>query len=641
MSENDKIRPRKLKWILLAAIIATAIFFRVYDLDRFSQAGGDDVEFRYHLPSNVRIFRQGLERLDARAPGPQSAFLAAVYLSHWDVNRTVTSFAKPFFLLELGLLDNIIGLSHPDPLINVFRLHLWMAFLGAATVVLVYLLAARLGGERAGLAAAFLVAVSPWAVRYSTWVLHVAGGGFWLVLALLAAVAADRKDRPLRVLLYGAILGIAVYYSTSMIWPAFFLAIFEILRRSYSAVAKRRPPRPAGRLVLFGAGLVLPLALWEGINALAVDFFKNIVGLNNLPRPHLCGLAEGPHTFLLRLLQTFKDNAGRSVNLPLDRIYFFRHLKDSDGWLFLALVSAALVYAVYVACRGDNPRRPTRLRLLFLFLGTAWIMNYSGGTQVARHYYAAALAGFVLAGDLVGKLFSYRPRFAAVIAGLVFLAGVWNFFRLEDYRRSRQGPARLMEWERQASFIGRIATPGMQTMDLWPTLTPVYTWEELRRFAAAAPGAHVMYSDYIGIAHGAWFYHIPDQFEMAQAMRRCEEVVFATDSYLSYDPMLYENEFYYWGLFRSRPGDFDPRIRVVPAREVFSVHRRLGRDEEYLDELRRIFERPPPVVIPAWRDMITFPYMKPTPRPSFLVEGILSAVACLAFTLYCFKKRVC
>jgi len=147
-----------------------------------------------------------------------------------------------------------------------------------------------------------------------------------------------------------------------------------------------------------------------------------------------------------------------------------------------------------------------------------------------------------------------------------------------------------------------------------------------------------MYSDYIGIAHGAWFYPSRVLMMMAETFRRFRDIAFTTDSYLSYQPMLYENEFYYWGLYRHPSPYFDPRIKVMAAGQAREVDRELRKDIKAQRELTRRLNQAPPVIIPAWRKMIILPYMERMERPSYLLPGIISGAFLLAFTLFCLHR---
>jgi hypothetical protein len=636
---------RRWRWLVPLASVALAALFRFWGLEHFSQVGGDDVEFRVHIPDHVYNFEKILRAEKYYFPRFQAPFLAAAYLSHWDVNKKVTSFAKPLFILEIGLVSAVFNLRTNDPYENIRRLHIWMAVLGTATVLVVFFLARRLGGFPAGCAAALLLAVSPWAVRYSTWVLHTAGGGLWFCLALLAAPGATRRDSVLRALCFGVFLGVSVYYSISLVWPALFVCLFELLRRLVAAARRFRPLRQILLLAVFSLGFILPLAAWEGVNYASFRVFaQNREVISRFPSADSFAIdfaRVGYVPFPRRLLESFQDNASHTGSLPADHLYFFRHLKDSDGWPVLVAVVAALAFLLVRLLRKDSADDES-LRLAAVFIGVAVIMNYTSGTQVARHYYSALLLAAVITGLGVSALLSRFRRAVWPLCALAVAVAALNFFRLSDYRLSRQGPYRYGLWEERNQLRGQVATMNMQQWDLWPTMSFFHDWKELDAYINSHHRPYIMYSDYIGIAHGAWFYHTKEQLGMAETFRLCRATAFACPSYLSYRPMLYENEFYYWGLYRRPASDFDPRIRVIPAREVLRVNQELSSDDGALGRLQERLSRPPPVVIPAWKDRIILPFMDRLERPSYLMPGIIASAVLFAYTLVCLrgKKRL-
>ena len=627
------------EWFILLLIILIAVAFRFSGLKEFSQVGGDDFEFRRHVPGHVDAFEYILQREGSPFARFKAPFLAAVYLSHWDVNRTVTSFAKPFFLLELGLLHTVFDLK-TTPYRDIWRIHRWMAFLGIATVVAVFFLGKRFGGKWAGLAAAFLLAVSPWAVRYSTWGLHVAGGGFWFALALLAGSSLKGRDTLWRNLLFGFLISISVYYSTSMIWPALFLVLFELIRRIYSVLSPSSTPRrPLILLIAFIIGCLLPLLIWEGINWMGCRYLISSSDIiKKFPNSGFLALKESYISFPTQMMQTVKDNAAHTGTLPVDHLYFWRHLRDSEGWIVTGLVLASVVAGMITAAFGRFHNRLALLRLLFVFIGVVWIMGYTGGTQVARHYFSAELIGVVLFGILAARIIGRRPKAVYGLILFALLVAGQHFFHLEKYRSSRLGPSRFQRWARENNLTGQVASLNMQPWDLWPGLTFLSNWAEFDYFSTTRRRPHIMYSDYIGIAHGAWFYPTRVLMMMAETFRCFKDIAFITDSYLSYQPMLYENEFYYWGLYRQPSPHFDPRIKVMAAGQARKADQELRKDVEAQRELTRRLNQDPPVIIPAWRDLITLPYMERMQRPSYLLHGIISGALLLAYTFFCLGR---
>lgn len=629
------------EWVLLVVILALAALFRFQGLKEFSQVGGDDVEFRVHVPDHVRVFEYILRKEGCGFPRLKAPFIAAVYLSHLDVNKKVTSFAKPFFLLEVGILQSIIGLDTGEPSEDIWRFHQWMAWLGVATVAAIFFLGRRLSGSGTGLAASFLLAVSPWAVRYSTWGLHVVGGGFWLVLALLVAARLGRRDTFLGNVLFGALISVCIYYSTSMIWPALFLFFFEIIHRVFLSRAASRGFRyQTIRFIGFIAGCLLPILLWEAVNATAGSYLEDSVEfVYKLSSSRYLDLKKPYTSFPGRLVQTIRDNAANTGSLPVDHLYFWRHLKDSEGWIVTVAVLVSLVAGMILVVRRRFKNGISILRLIFVFIGVTFVMNYTSGTQVARHYFSAGLIGFVLVGVMTAKLKNRRPAAACVLPALGIVVAALHFHHLEAYRASRQGPYLVERWERENELAGQLATMSMQQWDLWPTMSFLRNWDDYNQFVTTHPRAHIMYSDYIGIAHGSWFYHNMTLLNMAETFRRCREMAFITDSYLSYQPMLYENEFYYWGLYRLKSPYFDPRIKVIPVQEVARANRELREEVTAEHELFARLKKDPPVIIPAWRNYRILPYMDKMRRPSYLLHGIISGALLLAFTVFVLARN--
>ncbi len=624
------------EWVLLAVILAIAVLFRFQGLRKFSQVGGDDVEFRSHLPDHVEAFKYRLRKDGYSYPAFKAPFVAAVYLSQWDVNRKVTSFAKPFFLLELGLLHSLDNLSTKNTHEDVWKFHRWMACLGVVLVLAIFFLGRRLGGPWAGLTAAFLAAVSPWAVRYSTWGLHVTGGGLWFVLALLSATRPGKRDNFPRNVLFGALTSCGIYYSTSMIWPALFLGVFELVRRfSFALTPPRKVISQLFLLTAFLIGFLLPIVAWEAVNQVAIGYLENSAAfIWRLHSVRFIDFKEPYMTFPGRLLQTIRDNAAHTGSLPVDHLYFWRHLKDSDGWIIAGATLASTIAGLVMVSGRGRRGRVQLLRLLFVLVGVALVMNYTSGTQVARHYFSAGLIGFVLIGAMTAKLKSRLPAAVYPLVVLGLIAAFLDYRNLEGYRISRQGPYLVEQWEAENNLRGQLATMSMQQWDLWPTMEFIHDWVEFNKFVSTRPRAHIMYSDYIGIAHGSWFYHDMTQLYMAETFRRCRDIAFATDSYLSYLPMLYENEFYYWGLYRNKSPYFDPRIKVIPKLEVVRANRELSEEITAEHELFERLKQDPPVIIPAWKDYRILPYMDKMDRPSYLLHGIISGTLLLAFALF-------
>jgi len=170
-------------------------------------------------------------------------------------------------------------------------------------------------------------------------------------------------------------------------------------------------------------------------------------------------------------------------------------------------------------------------------------------------------------------------------------------------------------------------------MTLWPGLRPIAFWEELAATAARTPPGAMMYSDYIEIAHGSWFYTLKEYYEISEVARRSSGDLFRTPSYLSYIPSRFENEFYYWGLWRDPFPDFDPAIRLLPASALLENWDRIRSDPRMLENLWAPTKIPPPLQLPARPDDILRPFLVPRPRPSYAIHLIMSLAAFVALAV--------
>jgi hypothetical protein len=140
-----------------------------------------------------------------------------------------------------------------------------------ATVALLYYVGARMLGRSAGLAAAGLLAVSPWHLAVSR--LAMSGGASFAPLAVVGTLAAilwanlppddgKRAVRPSRAVLAGAVAAFACYgyWSLRIFLPVFILAIVAMAWRGWWGLVKSRQGKfAAAAFVLAGALVITPL----------------------------------------------------------------------------------------------------------------------------------------------------------------------------------------------------------------------------------------------------------------------------------------------------------------------------------------------------------------------------------------------
>ena len=579
--------------VLLATILIAGWIFRAYGLAGFSLMGGDDVEYRFFI-------ERAKDFPDFVGAGFFKPFVMASQLSQLDVNKTITSFAKPLFLLERSILVHILGGSF-------YAIHFWSCLQGIAVILLVFLIGRNLGGVSAGMIAAGVWALSPWAVTYSTWGIHVAGGIFYFSVALWIYLRFRSEPTSARALLTGLFLGISFFYSSSNLWPVFCLLLIDLVGRLSGFRLKKSDRKTVFRhWLLLILGIVLLWLSWELVSWASSR------------------LAEGRYiSFPVLLLSTVRDNVLHARSLPVDPLFFWRHLFVSEGPLVGAGVIAALLFSLWVVLRRRAPQGVGIL--LALAFGITVTMNYTGGSQVIRQYFPAWLPLTLLAGWSVSRLLKKKPALSWLVVAFLVILVFTQWGRLDLFRQARWAPERVRLWAKGHIFVpGRVSTLACQNMDLWPGLIPVRDWEDLREGGELEPPGVMMYSDYIEIAHGSWFYSFPEYFEISETARRSEGDLFRTPSYLSYRPSLFENEFYYRGLFREPFPDFDPAIRILPINILLANWEKIRSDPESLDEFWAPTEKAPPLMLPARPEDIARHFLAPMSRPSYKLPMIIT-----------------
>ncbi|HPQ67189.1 MAG TPA: hypothetical protein PLI51_10720, partial [bacterium] len=582
----------------LAALALIALVFRNYGISLYSQMGGDDVEYRTYI-ERMRL------NPDFAWTGAAKPVIVASWLSGLDVNKTITVFAKPYFILERTVLAFLTG--------GDFRyIHYLTCLQGVATVLVVFMIGRRLRGNLCGLIAAAFWAVSPWAVTYSTWGIHVAGGGLAFAVTLWAYFAFVDRGRWPRALLLGLAAGTALMYSTSNIWPIFFLGVIESVHGPIRF--RSRWPR---LIPLWGAtlaGLLLPWLFWEGMSSYSL------------------GLVGYPHRwFPAVLLQATRDNLLHARALPVDILFFWRHLFLSEGWAAAALLTGSFLGSAAAVARR-KARGATGVLVALTFSLTV-VMNYTGIAQVIRHFFPAFLPLALLAGAVLSRWTAgKRLRLAALVAVVILIS--WRqWHRLDLFRETRWAPDRVGIWAQGHLFVpGRLATLPCQNLGLWPGLRPIGSWREMEQLGRLVPPGAMMYGDYIEISLGSWLYSFPEYYEISEVVRGLPSGndLFRTPSYLAYLPNRFENEFYYWGLYRKTPPVFDPAIRVLPASDILARYRAIRGDPLRYRQLWEPTSARSVLKIPARPNDIYRPFMEPLERSSAPVPLALSALVFLA-----------
>ncbi len=343
------------------------------------------------------------------------------------------------------------------------------ALLGTATIAVVWALGRRLGGERAGLAAAALVAFNPMLVWFS----QEARG--YALLALLGALsgllwlrALEEPRTVRRLLAWGLVAALALathYYAVFLIAPqAAWLALRAPgLRQRATALAL-----PA----LAGVALT-PLALGQRANDSA-SFIGNsalLTRLAQVPKQFLVGY-DAPLEPLLVAVSALAVVAGFAglAALLSGRLDGDERLARArtDGALIAALTASALALPVLGALAGEDH-------------------------VITRNVLAALPLACALAGAGLAALARVAPRPAAVAAVAACLAGAIVVVGV-----ARNPQLQRDDWREAVASLGPITAPRLIVATPGSALVPLrYYLPRLRR--ATPPQVRTAEIDYLAL----------------------------------------------------------------------------------------------------------------------------------------------
>lgn len=219
-----------------------------------------------------------------------------------------TVFYGPVFPLYLAFIYTLFGKHIPVVQFS----HMALALL---TVVLVYMLGARLFGRVTGAIAAFIFAASPNIVYYNFKVLSETLYIFIEVLVLIAMVALLQRDRPALRMLAGAglLFGLAYLCRQTVIAVLFvfipvFLARFRDIGLSYLWQS----------LAVFIGVALLVVSPWVVRNYLVFD--QIIAGTTTGPTTLWWGTLEHKGTSLEDLIKDFRTKHSELNELEMSRV---------------------------------------------------------------------------------------------------------------------------------------------------------------------------------------------------------------------------------------------------------------------------------------------------------------------------------
>ncbi len=260
----------------------------------------------------VLAFGARVYHLTGQSIWPDEAY--SVLVSHWSVAQLVDGLRPdnmPLYTGLLGVWENVAGDSE-------FSLRYFSILCGLPSVPLLYILGRRLIGEKPAIAAALLLAFSPWHIYYSQEVRMYALVG---TLGLVATWIFLRRPLPTR-----PVLALMVVVLGALVWTHLF-GLFLIVVHALIAVA--RDVRRLGRWLLVWLVVLLSLLPWM---VLRLGIFRQFA-LSRLGQPatDFGSLLQGIATDL-----TVVSRGQLNPNVPADAATLRIFTMIALGFFFVA-----------------------------------------------------------------------------------------------------------------------------------------------------------------------------------------------------------------------------------------------------------------------------------------------------------------
>jgi dolichyl-phosphate-mannose-protein mannosyltransferase len=402
-------------WILVfaAVFIATPVT-RLYNLDRSYEVFVDEVSY-LHIGQNVATKL----RVD---------LYGAPFLLH----------PPAYFLLE-GIWLRLFP-THGDLLHQVYALRYLNVVLAMVTVVALYFAARAVAGNGAGLIAAILFALDPYAVRTNSRILLETAAMMWVLLGLAVILPAIvQPQRATRTRLATAALAFGLGILTKDV--TVFVSIVPLL---ICAIVGWGLPRRTSLLV--AAGGAVPYLLYTGVLG-AVGLFPSFLHEKLLGGSRLLGLVQvtgyhkaGSISFEQALLQQLPTLGSTYVMLI-------------GGWVFAT--------AFLILARGTRQQNANRFVGAFLVsVGALSVYAVLVGTLEDQMFYfplVLDILGVALAVTQLPEWLRSRDDHAqtnpglapAIAAGCLALILVFSGFAwVRTHTTPDDGYARMIRWAR-------------------------------------------------------------------------------------------------------------------------------------------------------------------------------------------------
>lgn len=233
--------------------------------------------------SRARIIRWSLLVICLIAAAAQSVFFVyalmtdgdaeGVYLYHGQlaVTRQISLYQDEMTVTRVPMPYYVIGLSQVLWGPSLLAGRIVSAAIGLASLVLLWLLATRLGGELCGVLAALFAVTQAYLLGHFAWASFHSLVSFWLVLGLFVLLGTELRFRHFWAMVCCTLL----FFTRGSLWPLHPLAFLFLLWRT-----KSRRERFAIAAVALGVPLIFFLSDFNHLKLLA-----SVPGLSGLVLP--------------------------------------------------------------------------------------------------------------------------------------------------------------------------------------------------------------------------------------------------------------------------------------------------------------------------------------------------------------------
>jgi 4-amino-4-deoxy-L-arabinose transferase-like glycosyltransferase len=192
--------------------------------------------------------------------------------------RPLEFFSEPHIMKPHLLRIASLRLAFSALGVGLFQQRTLSVLEGTLTILLVYLLCRKLWGHRAGLFAAFVLAVDPWSIGHSRIGVHNIEGPLFLALSLLLAIRAVERGGWRNFLLLGMAAGATIYLYLSCLIMAPYLFMMAVVGRYLRVRDRVSLIKEAGAMAAAAVVVALPYVTLGRENIRELDAFYSAGG---------------------------------------------------------------------------------------------------------------------------------------------------------------------------------------------------------------------------------------------------------------------------------------------------------------------------------------------------------------------------